>query len=66
MIENSKLKYNISSIEKCEYIQQMKKVYFNTPKVINKKCEGYKNRYTGGVSTICNQCKNLYRGDENE
>ena len=53
------IKYDISDIEKCEYIEAMKKVYFKPPKQINGKCVGFINKYNGNVSNICKNCKNL-------
>lgn len=49
--------YNIPSIEKCEYIEAMKKVYCDTPKCKENKCMGFRNKYNGDVSLVCQKCK---------
>lgn len=56
-----KINYKTDNMKKCEYIEAMKKTYFEAP-VQNEKCEGFKNRYTGDVSLVCAICKNFNGG----
>ena len=52
-------KYDNSKMEKCEYIEAMKKVYFKEPKQENGKCYGIKNKYSNDYSTHCLNCLHL-------
>lgn len=49
--------YNISNMEKCEYIEAMKKVYCKPPEQKENKCMGFRNKYNGDVSLVCKKCK---------
>lgn len=49
--------YNTYDINKCEYAALMQKVYFPLPEIKDGKCNGYRNRYTKGLSNICKQCE---------
>lgn len=44
-------------LNKCEYIEEMRKTYFRPPKQTERTCDGYRNRYTGGASHVCEQCE---------
>lgn len=44
-------------LNKCEYIEEMRKAYFQPPKQTEKVCEGYKNPYTGAASHVCSTCQ---------
>lgn len=59
-------KYNISTMEKCEYVEAMKKVYCNPPEQKNGKCAGFKNKYNGAISTICKDCEHWNNEVKNE
>lgn len=48
---------NSNELHKCEYIEAMRKVYFEPPKQNNSICTGYKNKYTGTASKVCKRCK---------
>ena len=61
-----KKKYNTETMESCEYIQSMSKVYAKAPEIIDDKCIGFRNPYNGKLSTVCQRCKNLYEGERNE
>ena len=54
-------KYNTADAKKCEYIQAMTKVYIKPPTIVDGKCTGYRTRYTKALSTICQQCSNLFK-----
>lgn len=49
--------YNILDMEKCEYIEAMKKVYCKPPQQKNGKCEGFRNKYNRDVSLVCKKCE---------
>ena len=51
----SSLEYDTSDMKKCEYIEAMRKVYFEPPEQ-KEKCKGYRNKYTGQISLICAGC----------
>lgn len=42
---------------KCEYIEEMRKVYFQPPKQTETMCDGYRNQYTNDPSYVCKSCK---------
>lgn len=48
--------YNVLSIQKCEYIAAMQKIYAKPPKQTAEVCHGFKNKYSGAPSLICRQC----------
>ncbi|WP_279159605.1 hypothetical protein [Thomasclavelia cocleata] len=55
------MNYKTDNMKKCEYIDVMRKAYVKDPKQ-GEKCEGYKNKYTCGISLVCKECKN-FKGD---
>lgn len=57
-IEMYTSKYNNESMEKCEYIEAMQKVYFDRPKQENGKCNGFVSKY-GKASLVCQNCKHF-------
>lgn len=58
------MRYKTDNMEKCEYIDSMRKVYFDKPKQHNDKCEGYRNKYNNRLSQVCENCQ--HRGDIND
>ena len=59
--ELATMNYKTDNMKKCEYIDVMRKAYVKDPKQ-GEKCEGYKNKYTCGISLVCKECKN-FKGD---
>lgn len=59
-------KYDTETVASCEYMQSMAKVYAKPPNLIGNACAGYRNPYMGGLSTVCQKCKNLYQGEYDE
>lgn len=53
------LKYNTDNIEKCEYKEMRIKSCCKAPEIIDGKCYGFRNKYTGVVSNICGKCSNF-------
>lgn len=51
-------------LSRCEYIEEMRKVYFRPPKQSGSKCDGYRNQYTGQASKVCIACE--WFSDRNE
>lgn len=56
------IEYDTSDMEKCEYIEAMRKVYSAPPEQINGKCKGYKNRHNGNISKVCGKCMHFEKG----
>ena len=52
----------IGELGKCEYIEELRKAYFEPPKQTETICEGYRNQYTGQPSNVCANCK-WFSGD---
>lgn len=50
---------NADELSRCEYIEEMRKVYFQPPKQYEseEKCDGFRNRYTGQASRVCEACE---------
>lgn len=46
-------------LSRCEYIEEMRKVYFQPPRQSEPegKCDGFMNRYTGQASQVCKTCE---------
>lgn len=55
------MKYDTSNMEKCEYIEAMQKVYSKRPKQENGRCYGFRNKYSGVLSSYCQKCKYIKR-----
>lgn len=51
---------NANELGRCEYIEEMRKVYFQPPKQSKNSCEGYRNQYTHNASTVCSDCEWFY------
>lgn len=60
------ISYDTTRMETCEYIEAMKKSYFKPPKQENGLCQGFKNRYSGVLSTVCSHCEHVEMGSEND
>lgn len=43
-------------LNKCEYIEEMRRSYFQPPKQTEISCEGYRNQYTNDASHVCEIC----------
>lgn len=57
--------YNVLSMQKCEYIAAMQKIYAKPPKQTDEVCFGFKNKYSNLPSSICCQCP-YWEGKINE
>lgn len=44
-------------LDKCEYIEELRKVYFKPPKQTETDCDGYRNQYTKQPSNVCADCE---------
>lgn len=47
----------IGELGKCEYIEELRKSYFEPPKQTDTSCEGYRNQYTKQPSNVCADCR---------
>lgn len=56
-------KYNNTNMEKCEYIEELQKVYFKRPKQENGKCQGIRNKYSKAYSSHCQNCQHFKRDE---
>ena len=48
--------YKIENVNECEYMDEMKKYYFERPYNDGRSCNGFRNKYNGKLSAICSKC----------
>ena len=58
------LAYNTQDMNKCEYIESMRKVGFERPEQKDGKCDGYVSKYSNKASFVCAKCPNFGRCEQ--
>lgn len=56
-IQQYKKPIRAGELNKCDYIKEMKKAYFQQPRQTEKSCDGYRNQYTSDASHVCETCE---------